>query len=89
MERARKQYNVQLEDEVIERIDRLAASLDLPRSQVIRNLIMVGLDDAEVLNKTGVLKVISVAKEVRRKFVEDIVGGKLSLDKKGEWKVGK
>lgn len=87
MERPRKQYNVQLEDNVIERIDRLAETLDLSRSQVLRNLIMVALEDAEILNKTGILKVLKIGSNVRKKFIEDIVGGNLTLDKQGDWKV--
>ena len=87
MERPRKQYNVQLEDDVIERIDKLSEKLDLNRSQILRNFILMGLEDAEILNKTGVLTVLKIGKQIRKKFIEDIVGGNLALDKNGKWKV--
>jgi len=83
MERPRKQYNVQFEDEVIERIDKLAEKFELNRSQILRNFILMGLEDAEILNKTGVLTVIKISREIRKKFIEDIVEGKLTLGKKG------
>ena len=88
MERPRKQYNVQLEDDVIERVDKLAEKFELNRSQVLRNFILMGLEDAEILNKTGVLTVIKIGKGIRQKFIEDIVEGKLKLGKKG-WEVAK
>jgi predicted DNA-binding protein len=88
MERPKKQYNVQLEDEVIERIDKLAEKFELNRSQILRNFILMGLEDAEILNKTGVLTVIKIGREIRKKFIEDIVGGKLTLGKKG-WEIVK
>ncbi len=87
MERPRKQYNVQLEDEVIERIDKLAGKFELNRSQILRNFILMGLEDAEILNKTGVLTVLKIGQAIRKKFIEDIVGGKLALDKNNKWKV--
>ncbi|HOI75763.1 MAG TPA: ribbon-helix-helix protein, CopG family [Syntrophales bacterium] len=89
MERPRKQYTVQIEDDVIERIDRLAAEMDLSRSQLMRNLIMIGLEDAEILNKTPLMKVAKIERYVREKFLTDIVGGRLTLNKKGDWKVNK
>jgi len=87
MERPRKQYNVQLEDDVIERIDKIADKFELNRSQILRNFILMGLEDAEILNKTGVLTVLKIGKEIRKKFIEDVVGGKLELGKNGKWKV--
>jgi predicted DNA-binding protein len=88
MERPRKQYNVQLEDDVIERVDKLAEKFELNRSQILRNFILMGLEDAEILNKTGVLTVIKIGREIRQKFIEDILGGKLILGKKG-WEIAK
>ena len=88
MDRPRKQYSVQLEDDVIERIDKVAEKLELNRSQVLRNFVLMGLEDAEVLNKTGVFTVMKISREIRKRFIEDIVGSKLTLGKKG-WEVDK
>lgn len=89
MERPRKQYTVQLEDDVIERIDCLAEKVGVNRSQFMRNLIMVGLEDAEILNRTGFIDAIKISRDIRDKFLTDIVGGRLTLNKKGDWKVVK
>lgn len=89
MERPRKQYTVQLEDDVIERIDCLAEKVGVNRSQFMRNLIMVGLEDAEILNRTGFITAIKISRDIRDKFLTDLVGGRLTLNKKGDWKVVK
>lgn len=89
MERTRRQYSVQLEDEIIARIDKLAEKLDLTRSQILRNFVLTGLEDAEILNKSGVFNIIKIGKDIRKKFIEDIAEGNLSLDKKGNWKIFK
>ena len=89
MERLKKQYNVQLEDEVVERIDKLAEMLYLSRSQLMRNFILMGLEDGEILNRTGVLRVVKIGRDIREKFLTDVLGGKLALNQKGGWKVSK
>jgi len=89
MARPTKQYNVQLEDDVIERIDRLAEKLELNRSQILKNLLMSGLEDAELINAVGFFDAIKLSKKIRKKIIEDLIMGKLRLDKGGEWKVSK
>ena len=82
VERAKKQYNV-LEDEVIERVDKLADKLDLNRSQLLRNLILSGLEDAEFLNKSGILTISKISRDIKEKFLGDIVTGNLGLKNGG------
>ena len=84
--RPKKQYNVQLEDDVIERIDELAVKLDLNRSQLLRNFILSGLEDAEVLDATGIFKAVIFSRDLIKKFKEAALKGKVSLDKHGELK---
>jgi hypothetical protein len=43
-------------DELITRIDFVADSLGMKRSDVARNLIQMGLEDAELMDKVGILK---------------------------------
>jgi len=50
-----KQYGIQLEDQVIERINKLAKRLNQPRSLVMRNLIMGGLKELELLPQAGIM----------------------------------
>lgn len=87
MERTRKQYAVQLEDDIIERVDRLAEKLDLNRSQMLRNMIISGLEDTEILNKSGMIYVVKIARDIKEKFLTDVIAGKIGLDKRGKWEV--
>ena len=89
MERSSKQYNVQLDDEEVVRLDRMAESLKLNRSQLMRNLITTGLDDLEMLQDTGVFKAVEFSREFIVKVKEAAVKGKIALDKKGDLKLTK
>jgi metal-responsive CopG/Arc/MetJ family transcriptional regulator len=51
----RKQYTVMLEPEMVEEIDRIANKVGISRSQLMKNMIQVGLDAAKVYESTGVL----------------------------------
>jgi len=42
--------------DVLDRIDAIASRLGTSRSNVCRNLILMGLEDAELLNNMGVLR---------------------------------
>jgi metal-responsive CopG/Arc/MetJ family transcriptional regulator len=89
MVRAKKQYNVQLEDDVVARIDRLAEKLDLNRSQIMRNMLLIGLDEAEVIDKAGIFSAVIFSRDLLKKFKEAALKGKISLDKSGEIKMTK
>ena len=85
----RKQYTVQLEDDVIARIDKMAAKLEHTRSQLLRNFILAGLQDAELIDKTGVFTAVFFSRDLMRKFKEAILKGRVSLDKRGEIEIKK
>jgi len=88
MTRLKKQYTVQLEDDVVERIDRLAAKLGHNRSQMMRNMLLQGLDDAEMVDATGLFSAVMFSKAILTKFKEAALKGKIFLDKDGELKMG-
>jgi predicted transcriptional regulator len=87
MTRLKKQYNVQLEDDVVERIDRLANKLDHSRSQMMRNLLLAALEDAEIIDKTGIFTAVKFSRDLIKKFKEAALEGKISLDEKGNIKM--
>jgi hypothetical protein len=89
MMRRLKQYGVQLEDSVIARIDKLAEKLNQPRSLVMRNLIMGGLKDMEILQKTGIIDAVVFSDHVMSKVKSSLLKGILVLDEKGELKIEK
>ncbi len=89
MMRRLKQYGVQLEDSVIARIDKLAKKLNQPRSLVMRNLIMGGLKDMEILQKNGIIDAVVFSDHVMSKVKGSLLKGILVLDEKGELKIEK
>jgi hypothetical protein len=89
MIRLKKQYTVQLEDEVINRIDKLAEKLGHNRSQMMRNLLLQGLTDGEMIDKTGIFSAVIFSKNILGKFKEALLQGKIFLDKNGDLKMNK
>jgi predicted DNA-binding protein len=87
MIRLKKQYTVQLEDDVIARIDKLAKKLGHNRSQMMRNIIFSGLEDAEMIDKTGMFSAILFSKNILTKIKEAAIRGKLFLDNNGNLKM--
>jgi hypothetical protein len=85
----KKQYTVQLDEEFVEQIDKLAAKLGLTRSQMMRNLMESACQDAVLLDKVGVFKAVVLGEKVMRKFKEAVLSGKITLDSEGELKVRK
>lgn len=81
------QYGVQLEDSVVARIDRLAKKLNQPRSLVMRNLIMGGLRDMEILQKAGIIDAVVFSDNVMSKVKEALLKGILVFDEHGELKI--
>ena len=87
MKRAKKQYTVQLNPDFVQKIDEMAEKLGLTRSQMMRNLMMSGYDDAVILEKTGLFAAYKLGEKVIRKIKEGLVSGKYGLDKDGNLKI--
>jgi len=89
MMRRLKQYGIQLEDSVVARIDKLAKKLNQPRSLVMRNLIMGGLKDMEILHKTGIIDAVVFSDNVMSRVKTALLKGILVFDENGELKIEK
>jgi len=89
MSRIKKQYTVQLEDDLVERIDRLAKKLGHTRSLMMRTFLIQGLEDSEMIDKTGIFTAVMFSKEIITKVKEAALKGKIYLDKNGEIKMTK
>jgi hypothetical protein len=85
--RPKKQYTIQLEDDVIKKIDRLAEKLEHSRSHLMRTLLLQGLEDAELIDKTGFFTAVMFSRGILNKFKEAVLKGKITLDKNGELKM--
>jgi predicted DNA-binding protein len=86
-ERENKQYSVQLDSEIIEKIDYYAKKYDIPRSKLMRNLIMVGLDDMTVLHKAGIIQTVQFADKVITTIKNLIINEKIYIGKNGKLKI--
>jgi predicted DNA-binding protein len=86
-ERPKKQYSVQLESEVIDKIDYYANEYNLTRSQLMRNLIVTGLDDMGILQKAGILKAAQFTDKVVTAIKDLIRGEKIYMGENGKLKI--
>ena len=85
---AKKQYTVMLKPSVVEEIDRIAKKMDLSRSQLMANLIDMGLEDAKLLDKIGVVKLVMVGGKLANRLKIDFLSGKADVDKDGNITIG-
>ncbi len=60
-------FEVRFSKEEMERIEKIAKKLNLPKSRIIRNLVLTGLEDAELFEKLGLLTVAQKIKELKEK----------------------
>jgi len=68
MEEKRKyEVRVRLTKEEMERIEKVAKKLNMPKARLIRNMTLVGLEDAELLNKLGAFDIVMILEKIRKK----------------------
>ena len=60
-------FEVRFNKEEMERIEEIAKKLGIPKSRVIRNLTILGLEDAELYNKLGFFDIVNAIKKLREK----------------------
>ena len=60
-------FEIRFSKEEMERIEKVAKKLNMPKSRVIRNLTLIGLEDAELLNKIGAFDLIKLIEKLREK----------------------
>ena len=87
MKKPMKQYTVQLDPEFIENIDKMADKLGLSRSQLMRNLMVSGYEDAVILDKFGLFSAFKLGEKVVKKVKEGIASGRIRLTREGELKI--
>ena len=87
MKQPAKQYTVQLDPEFVEKIDKMAEKLGLSRSQMMRNLMKSGLEDAVTLERFGLFSAFRLGQKVMKKIKEGIASGRIRLTKEGDLKI--
>jgi len=56
-------------DEELEQINKIAKELNMPKTRLIRNLTLAGLEDANILNKLGVLKGVKKLIDFKKRYL--------------------
>lgn len=64
------QINVTLLPEDIKKIDLISGKLGISRSALVRNLVMMGLEDAMALNTVGVVDIMGAVRKHRQSAPE-------------------
>ena len=83
------QFSVMLKPSVVDEIDKFAEKYNLTRSQLMANLMEVGLDELRALDRMGIVQTISMGSNIMKKFKDALLNGKVSLDEKGEIEIKK
>ena len=60
-------FEVRFSKEEMERIEKVANKLGIPKARLIRNLTLIGLEDAELLDKIGAFDLIKLIEKLREK----------------------
>jgi metal-responsive CopG/Arc/MetJ family transcriptional regulator len=90
VEEPKQQYTVMLRPSVVKEIDRIAAIRGRKtRSEMISNLIDLGLEDLQALDKLGILQAAAIGDKVFKKLKNALLSGDIRLDKKGELEIRK
>jgi len=71
MEEKRKyEIRVRLTKEEMERIEKVAKKLNMPKARLIRNLTLIGLEDAELYEKLGFFEIAKLIKKLKEKALK-------------------
>lgn len=84
---AKQQYTVMLKPSVVKELDRMAEKAGLTRSQFMGNLIELGMDQARVMELTGVFKMAVLSRDLMEAFMKKVYSGKVVLGEEGELKI--
>ena len=63
---------ITIETEMLEEIDKLAKKLDLNRSQLIENILSVGLADSQLLKSIGLIDVAKLVIRLRDRVDKEL-----------------
>ncbi len=83
-----EQVSIQLDTKLIKKIDARAKKLNLSRSQLLRNIIVIGNDDMDALDKLGLLNVTSLGRNIVNKIRFGLSKGKYIITEEGDLIIG-
>ena len=90
VEEPKQQYTVMLRPSVVKEIDRIGAIRGRrTRSEMMANLIDIGLDDLQSLDKLGIIQAVAIGDKVYKKLKDALRCGDIKLNEKGELEIRK
>lgn len=74
MKKRNKRVEILLTEEEYDRISKIAKKLDMPIGRLIRNMTLVGLENAKLFNAIGLFDIAKLVEKIREKAlgVKDI-----------------
>ena len=90
VEEPRQQYTVMLKPSVVAEIDKIRAIRGRrTRSEMMSNLIDIGLEDLQSLDRLGILQAVAVGDKVYNKLKDALRSGDIKLNEKGDLEIRK
>ena len=90
VEEPKQQYTVMLRPSVVKEIDRIGAIRGRrTRSEMMANLIDIGLEDLQSLDKLGIIQAVAIGDKVYKKLKDALRCGDIKLNEKGELEIRK
>ena len=78
------QVTIMLEPSIIEDITKIAKKVGLSRSELMRNLLLSGYDDAKGLDNLGLLKLYGKGRDLAEKIKNAIGKGSVKVSEDGK-----
>lgn len=66
----KQQFTIMLKPSVVDEIDKFSKKAEISRSQLMSNLIEMGLEDARILDKMGLIQAVKAG----RKIINSLIG---------------
>ena len=90
VEEPKQQYTVMLRPSVVKEIDRIGAIRGRrTRSEMMANLIDIGLEDLQSLDKLGIIQAVAIGDKVYSKLKDALRSGDIKLNKQGDLEIRK
>ncbi len=90
IEEPKQQYTIMLKPSVIAEIDRIRAIRGrFSRSEMIANLIELGLEDIQALDRLGIIQAVAIGDKMYKKLKDALRKGDIKLDEKGDLEIRK
>ena len=90
VEEPKQQYTVMLRPSVVKEIDRIRAIRGrFSRSEIMANLIELGLEEIQALDRLGIIQTVAVGDKIMKKLKDALRCGDIRLNDEGDLEIRK